>query len=528
MKKCLIYDTTLREGSQSPGISPSVSDKLRIALELDALGVSFIEGGIPGSNPKEDEFYRRAGELKLKHSRIVPFGRTLLPGKTPETDELLKALAETPFEYVCVFAKTDPDVVRGVLRIDPASNISLIVRTLEYLKAAGKTVIFDCEHYFRCALSGSGYAIECIKAAAQAGASYIVLCDTTGAADPELTAREVKKVRRLLNDLPGIGVGVHMHNDGGMADANTYSGAAAGAELINTTLFGLGERSGGADFFTTVPNLELKLGRRCLKKGKLTELTRESYLLAELLNIKPYAGAPYVGRNAFAHKAGTHIDAVKKSPGSYECVPPESVGNTRRFLTSEYTGRSGMRTKVEEILGNTDDELCERILSELKQKEFEGYQYESAEASLELMVRKLAGTYEPAFSLNSYKVITLDEKAYSEFSASAIVDMKVDGVSEITAGNGIGPVDALDHAFHRAMGHFYPATGELKLTDYRVRVIDSGSGTASKVRVFVEFTAGGKSFGTVGVSGDIIQASWSALVDAYEYWIMRGREAGLC
>ena len=524
--RALIYDSTLREGTQCPGISLSVADKLRIAAELDRLGVAFIEGGMPDTNPKEDEFYRRIAEYPFKNAHFVPFGATARVGVKPENDPRLSALAETPFEYVCIYGKCDIFLVENVLRTDGDTNLALIADSVAFLKRSGKKVIFDCEGFFSGYERDREYALSCLRTAVQSGAAAAVLCDTTGIADPEKSAELTQLVcGEIARIAPGTLIGIHAHNDCGMADANTITAARNGATIVGTTLFGIGERCGGADFFVTVPNLQLRYGMECIGGEQLKELTGASYRLAELLNIKAPAYTPFVGRNAFSHKAGTHIDAVLKASGSFEPLDPALVGGTRRFLASEITGRSGMRDIVEKICGpDTSPELCEEILEALKQREFEGYQYESAGASLELLIRRLSGQYRPTFTLNSYKVITLDEMAGNPYSASAIVDLTVDGRSEITAGNGIGPVDALDCAFRRAMGHFYPCTLNISLVDYKVRVIDSGEGTASRVRVFIEFTNGARRFGTVGLSGDIIQASWYALVDAYDYWIMYNAE----
>jgi 2-isopropylmalate synthase len=522
----LIYDTTLREGSQSPGISLSVSDKIKIVAALDDMGIPFIEGGMPDTNPKEDEFYRQIVGYPFKNAEFVPFGATLRVGLDPEEDQLLAALAETPFRRVCVYGKTDLLSVREVLKTEPGVNVDLIDRTVRFLRGAGKKVVFDCEGFFAGYCRDKDYALGCVKAAAEAGADMVVLCDTNGTADPRLVEETVNVVRNMLKEADlDVVVGIHAHNDCGMADANTVTAVTCGAKLVNTTLFGVGERAGNANFFTVVPNLQLRYGKKCISAASMRSLAPESRKLAEIIGVKLPSGAPFVGRNAFSHKAGTHINAVLKEPGVMEAVDPAEVGGERRLLASEITGRSGMQEIISRI-GEIDvtGELTSQILAELKQREFYGYQYESAEASLELLVRRMAGKYRPAFLLNGYKVITLDEKTGNPYSASAIVDLTVDGQSEITAGNGIGPVDALDCAFRRAMAHFYPETLGISLVDYKVRVIDSGEGTASKVRVFIEFIGNGKRFGTVGVSGDIIQASWAALVDAYEYWIMKGQD----
>ena len=526
-RRAILYDSTLREGAQSSGVSFSVSDKLRIAAILDELGVPFIEGGMPESNPKDDEFYRRLGEYKFKNAEFVPFGATKRVGLAPDEDQYLRALAELPYNYVCVYGKTDIVSVEKVLKTDGAGNISIIEDTCVYLTQAGKKVIFDCENYFAGLKSDREYTLSCVAKAAESGVWAIVLCDSRGGADPDEVKEGVDAAKQVIRGSGrDILLGVHMHNDAGMADANSLAAVLAGAEIVNTTLFGLGERCGNADFFTTAVNLQLREGYHCLPDDKMTGLTSVSYTLAELLNIQPAPDAPFVGRNSFAHKAGTHINAVNKAPGTFEIIDPAAVGNTRRILASEITGTTGMRSKLTEILGGEpDEELCAALLGALKEKEFEGYQYESAEASLEMLVKRLSGRYKSAFDLNSYKVIVQNVSEDQAFTASAIVDMTVDGTSEITAANGIGPVDALDRAFRRAMGHFYPETLGIKLIDYRVRVIDSPEGTASKVRVFIEFIAGDLRFGTVGVSGDIIQASWNALVDAYEFWIDRRRGA---
>jgi 2-isopropylmalate synthase len=526
INRTLIYDTTLREGSQSPGISLSVSDKLRIAAELDEAGVSFIEGGMPETNPKEDEFYRKIADYPFKNAEFVPFGATARAGIRVSDDPLLRALAETPFKTVCIYGKCDIFTVENVLKISPEENIRIISDSVDYLKKTGKNIIFDCEGLFKGWMRDRDFSLQCLLAATRHGADTIVLCDSSGIADPVNTVEILKEVSFFMKDAnPRVKIGVHMHNDCGMADANTVVAALNGADLVNTTLFGLGERCGNADFFTVVPNLQVRYGRQCLPEASMRSITGLSYRVSDILNIKTRNNAPFVGRNAFAHKAGTHINAVLKAPESFEPVDPESVGGERRLIASEISGRSGIQDIVRRICGvELSTELNQQVLSTLKQREFEGYQYESAAASLELLVRRLTGEYKPAFKLNSYKVITLDEQAQSPYSASAIVDLTVDGVSEITAGNGIGPVDALDCAFRRAMAHFYPSTLGITLEDYKVRVIDSGEGTASKVRVFIEFAGGGKRFGTVGLSGDIIQASWAALVDAYEYWIMKSSD----
>lgn len=527
-KRILIYDTTIREGSQCPGISFSVPDKLRLAAELDDAGVAYIEGGMPETNPKEDEFYRKIAGYPFKNAKFVPFGATARAGIRAQDDPLLRALSEMPFDTVCIYGKSDIFTVDNVLRISAEDNLRIIADSVRFLKDSGKEVIFDCEGFFSGWMRDAKYAKQCVSAALGAGAGTVVLCDTTGVSDPLKTCEILSDIKALVYSIrPGAILGVHMHNDCGMADANTVVAALNGADLVNTTLFGIGERTGNADYFTVVPNLQVRYGKNCVPEQSVRTITAMSYRAAELINIKKRSDAPFVGRNAFAHKAGTHINAVLKAPESFEPIDPSEVGGERRLLASEISGRSGIQDIVRRICGIAlEPELNEQILNTLKQREFEGYQYESAEASLELLVRRLTGEYKPAFSLNSYKVITLDEQAAGPYSASAIVDLTVDGVSEITAGNGIGPVDALDCAFRRAMAHFYPETLAVSLEDYKVRVIDSGEGTASKVRVFIEFSGDGRRFGTVGLSGDIIQASWAALVDAYEYWIMKSGRTG--
>lgn len=525
-----IYDCTLREGTQSVGVALSAKDKLRLVTMLDDMGVSYIEGGIPGTGPKEEIFYREVAKLRLNHSKIVPFSPTVRKGTEPGEDSLLLAIRDLPFDTVCVFGKTNPSVVRDVLNASLSENLELIKKTVTFLCDAGKNVFFDCEHFFDNSRDEMNeYGLKCVETAAQSGAKAVILCDTTGKALSQDVSYALKAVGKMFSakGIRNVRTGVHMHNDCGMADANTFYAAGQGAEILETTLFGLGERCGNADFFTTVPNLKFRLGYDTLLEGKISGLTQFSYKASELLNIKARSNAPYIGKNAFSHKAGTHINAVVKEPSSLESVDPSSVGNMRHFITSEITGRTGIRSRLEDITGGKGDAgKTETILEKLKQLEYEGYQFESAEASFELLVRKMYGIYKPLFRLISYKVITFDEKPDDNYSASAIVDLEVDGREEITAGNGNGPVDALDHAFRRALGHFYPEASNIHLVDYKVRVIDSENATASKVRVFIESECDGMRWCTVGVSCDIIQASWYALVDSYEYRLLSKAEEG--
>ncbi len=519
-----IYDVTLREGMQCVGASFTVEDKVRLARLLDEIGVSYLEGGQPGSNPKDDEFYRRMEEQPLRHAKLVAFGPTCRVGCRPEEDASLTALLDAHTPVVCVFGKSWDFQVTKILETTKQENIERIADTVSYLKSFGREVVFDAEHFFDGYRSDAVYATKSIQAAWNAGADWIVLCDTNGGCLPHQIRDIVHSVKR---DCPSIRLGLHCHNDGGMADANTIVGTLEGVSMVQLSLSGWGERCGNADFFTVVPNLQLKLGQTCIADEQMEKLVSYSYLAADILNVKQNPKSPFVGVDAFRHKAGMHIAAVVKDPASFEHIAPERVGATRQIMLSEVSGRAAVRAKLRHLLpligypALSDDKMLQ-IVERLKELEFEGYQFESANASFELEVRRILDRACSFFQLKSYRVITSEVRDGWTESASAIVDLFVEGIEEVTAANGIGPVDALDRALRKALQRFYPVVSTTRLVDYRVRVLDSRQATASKVRVLIESTDGIRNWMTVGVSGDIIGASWRALTDAYDYLLLQG------
>lgn len=516
-KKVSILDSTLRDGAQAEGISFSVADKIKIVNALDALGIDYIEAGNPGSNPKDMEFFAQARNLSLSHAKLCAFGATCRVGLKPEEDANIQSLlsAETP--AVCVFGKAWDLHVHDILKTTPKNNLKIITDTIMYLKANGKEVIFDAEHFFDGYSSNSEYALACAKAAQDAGADFVVLCDTNGAAFPY----EIEQITKKVTDLLTVDIGIHCHNDVGVAVANSVAAVRAGAVHIQGTMNGLGERCGNANLCTIIPNLELKLGYSCLAQDRLEEITDTARYVSEIANISHDERQPYVGSSAFAHKAGMHVDGVLKNPKTFEHINPEYVGNTRRVLISEMAGRANLLKAIRKIDPTLDKRSKEvgKVIDKLKELEYEGYQFEGAESSMELLIRKILGNYKPYFELNQFKVI-VSEPSGEELSSSALIKIHVGSDASITAAEGNGPVDAIDKALRGALEHFYPQLACVRLTDYKVRVLDSQNATASKVRVLVESTDGVNNWSTVGVSTDIIDASWHAVVDSLEYKLL--------
>lgn len=512
-----IFDSTLRDGAQGEGISFSVQDKLHIVRALDDIGVAFIEAGNPGSNPKDLEFFEEVKKLKLQHARLVAFGSTRRKDVSAKEDANLRSLMGAGTEYVAIFGKSWDFHVTEILRASLVENLAMITDTLSYLTAEGKKVIYDAEHFFDAYKANPDYALETLKAASEGGALCLVLCDTNGGTMPD----EVQKITEKVVKSFGIPVGIHCHNDTGLAVANSLMAAKAGATQMQGTFLGFGERSGNANLSTIIANLELKMAMPCLPESKIHDLTSVALRISEVANIALDGGMPYVGHNAFAHKAGMHIDAVNKNSTAYEHVDPEAVGNERSFLMSEVAGRSTIIERVRKFDANVkkDSPVATQIVNRLKELEHEGYQFEGAEGSFELLVRKNLGKYKPFFNLHYYKIIGEQANANGKDTGTAFAQIKIEVDEElnITAGEGNGPVHALDMALRRALGKFYPGVKEIRLTDFKVRVLDSKSATAAKVRVLIESTDGEDSWTTVGVSTDLIEASWIALVDSFEY-----------
>ena len=526
-----ILDSTLRDGSQGEGISFSVQDKLHIVQALDELGVKYIEAGNPGSNPKDLEFFEEAKKLSLQNSQIVAFGATRRKGITCEEDSNLQSLLYAGTQTVVIFGKSWDFQVTDILKATLEENLAMIKETVEFLVANGRNVIYDAEHFFDAWYANPEYTMKTLKAAVEGGANILALCDTKGGTMP---MEILKATTAVTSEFSGVKtpqglpveIGIHTHNDAGLAVANSLMAVEAGASHIQGTLLGFGERTGNANLSSIISNLELKMNVPCLPEGKLKLLTSVCKQVAEVSNIPLENGMPYVGSNAFAHKAGMHIDAVTKNPTAYEHVSPETIGNDRVFLMSEVAGRATILEKIRKFdAGITkDNPVVSEIVTKMKEMEHNGYQFEGAEGSFELMVRKIIGKYRPFFKLHYYKTIGEQPRIDGLLCSFAQLKIEVDGQLAVTAGEGDGPVHALDTALRSALEKFYPTVSSIRLTDYKVRVLDSKSATGAKVRVLIETTDGLDIWTTVGVSTDIIEASWLALVDSFEYKLIRDIE----
>ena len=517
-----IFDSTLRDGAQGEGISFSVEDKLDIVDALDALGVSYIEAGNPGSNPKDLEFFERAHEKTLRHAKLVAFGSTRRKNCRPQDDQNLQALLNAGTEHVAVFGKCWRLHVREILATTEEENLLMIEETCRFLTERGKTVFFDAEHFFDGYKDSPAFAKRALSAAVQGGARALVLCDTNGAAFPNEVTEIVKDVVAAFS----VPVGIHTHNDRGMAVANSIVAVQAGAVQVQGTYLGYGERCGNANLSTIIPNLQLKLGLRCIPEENMHSLTTTARHIAEISNVSLKKSEPYVGSSAFAHKAGMHADGVLKVSHSFEHVDPEAVGNERRFLMSEISGRGAVLKKINRIrpeLTKDSKETIE-IMRELKKLEQLGYQFEGADSSFELLIRKHTGSYHPFFRLIHYKILTgrpVDDPACS---ASATVKVQVDDKMQLMAAEGNGPINALDKALRAALEVFYPALSRVHLIDYKVRVMDQKNATGATVRVLITSTDGKRVWSTVGVSSDVVEASWIALVDSIEFKLIKDAE----
>ena len=512
--KVYIFDSTLRDGAQAQGISFSVKDKLQITKKLDELGVSYIEAGNPGSNPKDAQFFEEVKKLKLENSKLCAFGSTRKPHIKVEEDSNLKALLNSGVDVICIFGKVWDFHVTEIIKTTLDENLAMIKESIEYLKGLNKEVIFDAEHFFDGYKNNSDYALKVLSVAKKAGADWIVLCDTNGGTLPSSIKPTVDfLLKKGFNNL-----GIHCHNDSGVAVANSLIAVEAGVRQVQGTFTGLGERCGNANLSTIIGNLMLKMDFVVLPKENLGKLVANYRYICEVSNINPNDREAYVGSCAFAHKGGMHIDAVQKNPISFEHVNPIKVGNARTVLMSEVAGRSTIMSIIKKvdpaIMKNS--EATGRIMKRLKELEHMGYQFEGAEGSFELLVIKELGLFTPSFELVEYRVM-IDEPIRTDRSSTVTMKIKVNGVMEVTAADGNGPVNALDKALRKALSVFYPSTSSMYLTDYKVRVIGGDKATSAKVRVLIESTDGFNTWTTVGVSHDIIEASWKALVDSVEY-----------
>jgi len=514
----VLYDTTLRDGAQQEGISFSVSDKLKIARKLDELGIHYIEGGWPGSNPKDTEFFARARKLPLRQAVITAFGSTRRAGVPVEEDAQLRTLLEAGTKTVTIFGKSWDLHVTRVLGTSLEENIRMIADSVRYLKGKGREVIYDAEHFFDGYKANPSYALRTLLAAQEAGADCIVLCDTNGGSLPSEITSIVGEVRKAIS----TPLGIHAHNDGELAVANTLAAVQAGVIHIQGTINGYGERCGNANFCSIIPNLKLKMGHDCIGDEQLRQLVSVSRYVSELANLGPDPRLPYVGRSAFAHKGGVHANAVLKCKKSYHHVDPALVGNNERIVVSELAGKSNIAYKAWEFGLDLRPEQISQILRQIKELESQGFQFEGAEASLELLIRRTLPGYKSPFELIDFHVL-VENRQKRGMLAEAAVKVRVKGEVMHTAAEGNGPVNALDKALRKALVPFYPQLAEVHLTDYKVRILDSEAGTAAKVRVLIESAWGSRTWSTVGSSTNIIEASWQALADSFEYGLLIGQ-----
>ncbi len=514
--KVKIYDTTLRDGSQSEGISYSAMDKIDILKKLDEFGMDFVEGGWPGSNPRDDEFFLKAGELELKHTSLVAFGSTGKHGVLPENDVNLKNLANCSAGWCCIFGKSWDFQVTDALCIPLEDNLEMIRDSVKFLKDSGKRVMFDAEHFFDGYKSNSEYAVKALSAAVEGGAEWLVLCDTNGGTLPEEIAEICDSVSKNFE----VPLGIHCHNDSELAVANSLTSTDHGVTMIQGTVNGIGERCGNANLCSIIADLTLKKGHElstCVER-----LTEVSQYIGEISNTVPPSNLPFVGEKAFAHKGGIHVSAVAKNSATYEHTSPESVGNTRRILISDMAGRASITEKLKDFGLTVSDSQSKEIADKIKELESKGYQFEGADASFELLVRRFRDDMKAPFKVLGFK-ISIDNIHGSNESEASIKIADEAGAVEHTAADGNGPVNALDNALRKALSKFFPQVNAVRLTDYKVRVIDEKSATAASVRVMVRSTDGKHSWTTVGVSEDVINASLVALTDSLEYAIFKSK-----
>ncbi len=519
MRKIQIFDSSLRDGAQGEGISYSVTDKLSIVKALDEFKIDYIEAGNPTSNPKDIAFFEKLRDVRLNHAKLCAFGSTARKGVKPEEDAGLASLIATGAPAVSIFGKSWDLHVEKVIRATLQENLDLVYATIKFLKGKGLEVIFDAEHYFDGVINNEDYALKVLGAANDAGADVLCLCDTNGGTLPH---QITEKVLQVKNRFPNANIGIHCHNDTGCAVASSIAAVEAGAMQVQGTFVGTGERCGNADLSIIIPNLQLKMGYDCID-GDLSNLFSSVRHICELSNMGVYQSKPYVGDSAFAHKGGMHIDGVNKVSSSFEHISPEQVGNSRRFLMSEVSGRTTVMKKLETVAPDLarDSREVAQILEKIKELENRGYQYEAADASFEMMALKTLNRFNAHFTPVIYRTSGEYPPPAGERSASAMLSILVDGREETTAAMGNGPVNALDIALRKALSVFYPGLSDVRLTDYKVRVLTGAEATASKVRVLIESTDGDKTWSTVGVGTDVVAASWEALCDSLEYVLHR-------
>lgn len=525
MSPVKIYDTTLRDGSQAEGISFTVEDKIRIAHKLDELGVHYVEGGWPGSNPRDIDFFEKAHRAHFSQTRITAFGSTRYPDKKVEGDTVLQALLKTETQVVTLFGKSWDLHVKEALGTSLDENLRMIFESIAYMKKQRDEVLFDAEHFFDGYKKNPQYALKAVKEAESAGADWIILCDTNGGTLPHEVRSIFEEVKKSIT----VKMGIHAHNDSEVAVSNSLNAIQAGAEQVQGTINGIGERCGNANLVSIIPNLKVKMGIDCVTDDQLKSLKDVSAFVDELANRAHWNHQPFVGKSAFAHKGGIHVSAVRKNSQTYEHIEPEKVGNHQRILVSDLSGKSNVLYKAKEYGIDVEDKdpKVQKILESLKKSENLGFQYEGAEASFELMMRDALGQKEIFFEFIGFRVIVEKRKEDEEPISEATVKLRVNGVQEVSAAEGSGPVNALDKAIKKALVKFYPELKDVNLYDYKVRILEEKKGTRAKTRVLIESGDHHSKWGTVGVSENIIEASWQALIDSIDYKLNHQRDAGL-
>ncbi len=525
MDPILLYDTTLRDGTQGENVTFSADEKLNIAMRLDDIGIHYIEGGWPGSNPRDVAFFNLAKRVTFKYARLAAFGSTRKPGTRPDRDDNLNALLETETPAVTVFGKSWDLHVEKIMNNTLQENLSMINDSVAFLKQHGREVIYDAEHFFDGYKDNRDYAMQSLAAALDGGADFIVLCDTNGGTLPFELESIIAGVQQQMNNIStgpsqngSVKLGIHSHNDCGMAVANSITAVQNGAVMVHGTINGYGERCGNADLTSIIPILSIKMDRACVAQENLKKIKTLSRYVSETANLVPLNSRPFVGKSAFAHKGGIHVSAIMKTPRAYEHMDPAMVGNNRRVLVSDLSGKSNVEYKAKELgveIGKNGFD-SRQIASEIKQMEQEGYQFDTADGTFKILLEKFTDQFKPHFALESFRV-TIEKDKDQPCSAHATIKISVGDKKEITAGEGYGPVSALDNALRKALDKFYPDLDTMRLVDFKVRVIDGTRGTAAKVRVLIESRDQNEIWSTMGVSEDIIEASWQALADSFQF-----------
>jgi 2-isopropylmalate synthase len=516
-----LYDTTLRDGMQGEGMSLSAPEKLRVAHRLDELGIDLIEAGFPSSNPKEIELFELLESEALAHAQVAAFGMTRRRGVDTDADPALRVLAEC-FAPVCTLVgKTWALHLDKVVKVDRDENLRMIAESVAFLAGAGKRVIYDAEHFFDGFFDDREYALRCLEAAAGAGADTVVCCDTNGGTLPD---RVKEAVAAVIAAMDGVKVGIHCHDDAGCGVANSLAAVGQGATHVQGTMNGYGERCGNANLVTIIPNLQLKLGHECVTEAQLAALTPTAHFLDELLNFTPDPDQPYVGRNAFAHKGGMHVAGVEADPATFEHIEPGVVGNRRDLLISELSGKGTVHARARDAGLSLSDEDAGRVSERVKELEHLGYHYEAADGSFELLLRKETGAYEPLFTLESWRAI-VEKRADGRVETEATIKIWVDGERYVRTAEGNGPVNALDRALRDALVEIHPHLRDIDLVNFKVRILDETKGTGAITRVLLDASDGDEVWGSIGVSENIIESSWEALVDSLEYGMQRSRRS---